>query len=414
MVGLLSGLLFARRLKRGKEDRARLPERRGYPAFGRPSAGLAWVHAASVGETIAVLPLIAALRARGLAVLLTTHTVTSARLAADRLPPGAFHQFIPIDVPAYVRRFLDHWRPDIGIFAESDLWPNLIVEAHQRGIPLVISNARMSDRSYKGWQRARGTISALLSCFDLCLAQSVEDAARYEALGAPRVLATGNLKFDVPPPPADPAKLSALRTSLAGRPVFAAASTHPGEDEQIIEAHQQIARTYPDLITLIAPRHPSRGEAVMALAEAASLPAVQRSRGLLPDKGTAVYVADTIGELGLIYRLAPVVFVGGSLIRHGGQNPIEPAKLRAAILHGPNVGNFAAVYQALARNRAAGTVTDAGSLAVSALRLMGEQTTRYAMIQAAETTVAGFSGALERTLSALDPYLLQMRLEARL
>jgi 3-deoxy-D-manno-octulosonic-acid transferase len=406
----LAGALLNWRLRRGKEDPQRIGERHGVPSLPRPPGPLVWVHAASVGELISVLSLIERIRARGIAVLLTSGTVTAARLAAQRMPEGVLHQFVPLDVPAFVETFFDHWRPNLALIAESEFWPNLITEGRRRGIPFVLVNGRLSDRSYGRWRLARGTAEALLSRIDLCLAQEPEIAERFEELGAKQVVTTGNLKFDMPPPPAAPVQLSALERALRNRPIVLAASTHPGEEAIVIDAHLRIRRIVPSLLTIIAPRHPERGAQLIDLAEEMGAVPVMRSRGHTPDRGTEIYVADTIGELGLFYRVAPIVFMGGSLVRHGGQNPIEPAKLDRAILHGPHVGNFAAIYAQLNRNRGAATVTDAESLAKSVALLLDDAELVRSMAASAHATVEKLGGALDRTVKAIEPYLVQLRL----
>jgi 3-deoxy-D-manno-octulosonic-acid transferase len=404
-------LLLSSRLKRGKEDAARLDERFGQAKAPRPKGPLVWLHGASVGEILSLLPLIDRLRVRGFHVLLTSGTVTSARLAADRLTAGAMHQFVPLDSPVFMRRFLRHWRPNLVLLAESELWPNLITEVNARRIPLVLVNARMSPRSYKSWRRLPRSAAALLARVDLCLAQGEDDGQRYARLGAPRVTVTGNLKFDAPPPPVDNAAFEALRQATAGRPMLVAASTHEGEDEVVIAAHKALHEAVPGLLTVIAPRHPQRGRAIIEAANAEQVPAVLRSDGYLPDRGTQLYVADTIGELGLFYSLAPVALLGRSVIGRGGQNPIEAAKLGAAIVHGPNVGNFEEVYQRLDAANGAVTVTDAPTLAQAAQRLLTDEAERERMVAAAQATITSLSGALDRTLAAIDPYLVQIRLE---
>lgn len=408
LLGPAAPLLARNRLKRGKEDPERVQERRGLATVDRPPGRVIWLHGASVGELLSIIPLVGRLQARGVTVLVTTVTRTAAALAARRLPDGAIHQFMPWDVPAFVERFLDHWRPDLAIFAESELWPNLILRTTARGTPLIQVNGRMSERSFRGWQRVPRSIKALFSRFELCLMQTVDDARRVEALGAPRVSTTGNLKFDVPAPEAEPEAAMALAQAVGRRPVFLAASTHEGEDEIVLEAHRIMAPRLANLLTIIAPRHPERGDAIAALAEGSGLQACQRARGELPRARHAVYVADTLGEMGLFYRAAPVAFLGGSLIRHGGQNPIEPGKLGAAILHGPHVFNFAAVYAALAENQAARQVTDADDLAAAALLLLTDQRERLRQREAAGETVTALGGALERTLAAIEPYFLTL------
>jgi len=407
----LVGLLLARRLKRGKEDAERLRERYGHAGAPRPKGPLVWLHGASVGEMLAVLPLMDRLRERGFKVLLTSGTVTSARLAASRLPPDIIHQFVPLDSPLFIRRFLEHWRPDLVLLVESELWPNVLTEVNARRVPLVLVNARMSPKSFANWQKVGSSVAALLGRVDLCLAQGPEDGDRLRQLGAPRVLVTGNLKFDAPPPPVDLEAFDALRRASQGREVLIAASTHPGEEEIILAAHQRLAAERSNLLTLIAPRHPERGPAIAALANEAGCPAVLRSDERLPDEATAVYVADTIGEMGLFYRLGDVAFLGGSLAIRGGQNPIEPIKLETAILHGPHVTNFSELYRELDASEGAAEVTDADSLAAAASSLLGDREARTRMIEAGQATVARLGGALERTLAAIDPYLVQIRLQ---
>ena len=410
MAAPLAGPLLNWRLKRGKEDVQRMGERRGIPSLPRPPGPLIWVHAASVGEFLSVLSLLERIRARGIGVLLTSGTVTAARIAEQRMPEGVLHQFVPLDVPVFVESFFDHWRPNLALIAESEFWPNLITEGRRRGVPFVLVNGRLSDRSYGRWRMARGTAKALLSQIDLCLAQETEIADRLEQLGAKQVITTGNLKFDTPPPPAEPAQLSAIERSMRNRPILLAASTHPGEEAIIIDAHLRVRRLVPSLLTVIAPRHPERGAQVVDLAEEMGAVPVMRSRGHVPDRGTEIYVADTIGELGLFYRVAPIVFMGGSLVRHGGQNPIEPAKLDRAILHGPHVGNFSAIYAQLNRNRGAATVTDAESLAKSIALLLDDAELVRSMAASAHATVDKLGGALDRTVKAIEPYLVQLRL----
>jgi 3-deoxy-D-manno-octulosonic-acid transferase len=409
----LALLLLAHRLRRGKELRARLAERRGQAGIARPQGPLVWLHGASVGELASVLPLIERIAARGVNMLVTTGTVTSGGLAEQRLPAGVIHQFLPLDVPRFVRRFLGHWQPDLALFVESDLWPNVMIETSARNVPMILVNGRLSERSFERWRYLQHTIASLLRRFDLCLARTPGDAGRLVGLGAPRVVTSGNLKLDVPAPPADAVELAVLTDALAGRPVIAAASTHAGEEDIVIAAHARLRKKFPRLLTLIAPRHPERGAGVVAIAKAAGLQAAQRSRGEQPEAATDIYVADTVGELGLLYRLAPVVFIGGSLVRHGGQNPIEPAKLGAAILHGPHVRNFAELYDTLDAAHGAEPVSDADQLTAGLAAWLGDPTARARVAEAARTTVEGLSGALDRTLQSLEPYLVELQLRRR-
>ena len=406
-------LLLARRQRHGKEHSLRLPERRGVSVMARPAGPLVWLHAASIGELISVLPLIERIYAREVNVLVTSGTVTSSGLAEQRLPRGVIHQFVPIDVPKFVRRFLEHWQPDLALFVESELWPNIMIETSRRGVPMILVNGRLSENSFRRWRHAPVTIGSLLGRLDICLARTPADAARLGELGASHVVTTGDLKLDGPAPPADRKKLAALQSAVAGRTLIAAASTHAGEETVMVEAHRRLRGNFPNLLTLIVPRHPARGIGVAEIARAAGLNVKLRSRGELPDPTTDIYVADTVGELGLVYRLAPIVFIGGSLIEHGGQNPIEPAKLGAAILHGPHVWNFAEIYAALDRVHGAETVTDASKLTAALGAMLAQPEMRCRVADAARAIVDSLSGALERTLHSLDPYLMQLRLERR-
>lgn len=407
----LAPALIKRRLKQGKEDPARVGERRGLSRDVRPHGPLVWIHGASVGEVLAAAALIGRLRDLNLRILLTSGTVTSAAVVAKRFPPDVIHQYVPYDSPRYVARFLDHWKPSLALFIESDLWPNLILAGATRRVPMVLINGRMSPRSFPRWRRMYGTISALLSRFDICLAQSKTDAERFSALGGRDVVTTGNLKLDVPAPPADAAKLERLMAMTRGRPIIVAASTHPGEDEMLVAAHRSLAGFFPQLLTVIVPRHPDRGASIAGLITASGLKPALRSREELPTAATDVYVADTMGELGLFYRLSRIVFMGGSLIRHGGQNPIEAIKLGAAIVHGPHVFNFADVYEALDGSGGARPADTQEALVKQLGQLLADPAMRDKMQRAGSGVVEDLGGALDRTMTALEPYLLQLRIE---
>ncbi len=405
-----AAFLLLARARRGKEDPFRIDERRGFSAVPRPAGMLAWIHGASVGETISIMPVVERLVARGIAVVVTSGTVTSAQVLKRRLPPGAIHQFAPLDVPRYMRRFLDHWQPDIALVVESELWPNMIAETHRRGTPLILVNGRMSERSHRRWRRLPEASRALLSRFDLCLAQTGLDGHRFSDLGAPRVSVVGNLKFDVPAPPSDLSVLAQMSGLLAGRPVWMAASTHAGEDEIVLDAHDLMKERLPNLLTIIMPRHPERGERIADLAAVTGLKAARRSLGAAPERDVSVYVADTMGESGLFYRLAAVAFMGGSLVTHGGQNPIEPSKLGTAVLHGPHVANFAEIYTALDRAGGALPVSDAQTLASAATALLRDPARARALARAASEIVDSLSGAVQRTMQAVEPYILAFQL----
>lgn len=404
-------VLIRRRLRQGKEDPERVGERRGVSDGPRPGGPLIWIYGASVGEVLAAAGLIERLRAMNMRVLVTSGTVTSASVVAKRFPPDVIHQYVPYNSPRYVARFLDHWRPSLALFIESDLWPNLILSSSARRVPMVLINGRMSHRSFPRWRRVLGTISALLGRFDICLAQSNADAQRFAALGARSVVTTGNLKLDVPAPPVDTAKLERLMAVTRGRPIVVAASTHPGEEEILTEVHRTLARYFPSLLTVIVPRHPDRGEAIGQMIEASRLRVALRSHGNLPTATTDIYIADTMGELGLFYRLSPIVFMGGSLVPHGGQNPIEAIKLGASIVHGPHVFNFSDLYGAIDAAKGAGIADTQEALTKQLGQLLADPAARDRLLTASTGVVERLGGALERTLAALEPYLLQLRLE---
>jgi 3-deoxy-D-manno-octulosonic-acid transferase len=398
-----ASLLLGIRERRGKEDPARRRERMGIAGKPRPSGPLAWIHAASVGELNAVLPLADALREAqpGLVCLFTTGTVTSARIAERRLHPGDIHQYVPLDSPKFVARFLQHWQPDAAFLTESEIWPNMILQCAARSVPLALVNARMSMRSAERWKRLPGIARPLFSRFDLVLAQNEEMAQRFRDVGAAHVLAVGNLKIDAPPPPVDPAALGVLRASLAGRPFFVAASTHDGEEIAVAAAHRIVARHHPGLCTIIAPRHPERGIGIAETMKAMGLSTALRSLGELPTAATDVYIADTIGELGTLYALSSIAFVGGSLIAHGGQNPIEAVRCGAVVLTGPHWSNFTEAYETLNAWDAVIKVTDSETLAAAVNGLLSDPLELARLQSAAESALAKLTGALARSVTEL-------------
>lgn len=396
-----------RRIGRGKEDPARIAERRGVAGLPRPAGRLVWLHAASVGESVALLPLVERLRADrpDLAVLVTTGTVTSAATMARRLPAGAVHQYVPVDRPAWVRRFLAHWRPDVGIWVESDLWPALVTEARAAGVRLALVDARMSEAAFRRWRRAGRLARPLFAPFERVLASSPAQAGRFTALGCGDVRFVGNLKAAGAPPPVDAAAAAALARAIAGRPVWLAANTHPGEDPVVLDAHRRLAAQHPDILTVIAPRHPGRGEAIAGLAAAGGLQAARRSLGTLPGPATAVYVADTLGEMGALYAAAPVTFLAGSLVAVGGHNPIEPAHAGTALLLGPLMPNNRDAADALVAAGGARRVADAGSIAAAVAELLADPPAAQAMAAAARRVAADGRAGLDRIVETLAPLL---------
>lgn len=396
-----------RRLRLDKEDAERLGERLGYAAAPRPAGALVWLHGASVGEALSVLPLAEALLAERPAVefLLTTGTVTSARAVAGRLPARVRHQYVPVDLPGAWRSFLDHWRPDLALLVESELWPNLIAETRARRIPMALLNARLSERSHRRWMRAPGMAKELLAAFEICLAQGAADSERLRDLGARRVRVVGNLKHAAGPLPFDPSALDELRSAIGGRPVWLAASTHRGEEEQMLDVHRRVAADVPRLLTIIAPRHPDRGDALAHILRERGLIAAQRSRDEAPAAGCQVYLADTIGELGLLYRAARIAFIGRSLVEGGGHNPLEAARLGCPPLFGPHTGNFREITEQLQAAGAARRVTDADQLAEAVALLLDDPQARDELAARARAFAERESGALPAVLDALAPVL---------
>jgi 3-deoxy-D-manno-octulosonic-acid transferase len=399
--GPLIDLYLSRRLKRGKEDPVRFPERKGIAGKARPEGPLVWLHAASVGEAVSMLPVVEALQGRdGMTVLVTTGTVTSAALMAERLPEGAIHQFIPVDRPAWVRRFLDHWRPGLALWVESEFWPNLLVETARRQIPLVLLNGRISERSFRRWRKMPAFIGRLLSGFALCLGQTEEDARRLAALGAAKTACVGNLKFAAPVLPAGPKELAALQEALGNRPRWLAASTHAGEEALAARVHK--ALNIPDLVTIIVPRHPNRGPEILAELTPIETKTTLRSQG---GPIGNIYVADTMGELGLFYRAAPLVLMGKSLIGQGGQNPLEPARLGASVLFGPHMGNFAEISARMTAAGAASEVAGEGDLVAALAQRLADPDRVAADGKRALSFASQEDGVLAAVIGAIEPLL---------
>ncbi len=410
----LSPLVLYCRRKWRQEEFDRSGERFGWPSLERPEGPLAWLHGASVGESLSLLPLIEKLAGRGLNILLSTGTASAAEVIAPRLPAGALHQFLPLDVPQFLVRFLGHWRPDIALLAESEIWPNLFLEIDRREIPLILVNARISQVSFHRWRWIPHFIESLLAGVDLCLAQSEADAERFAKLGIRHVKVVGNLKYDVMAPPADRNMLASLAARIGARPVWVAASTHRGEEEIVLAVHRALAQRFPQLLTIIVPRRARRGAMIAALARAKGLAALQRSQEDPDEPLPDVYIADTMGEMGLFYRLASIAFIGRSLIQPGGgQNPIEAAKLGSAILHGPYVGSFADIYGALDEAHGAATIANAETLARVVGLLLHDAAKLRKMARAAGETVKELGGASAAIMAAIEPHIAQLMVETR-
>lgn len=409
-TGLLEPLapsLLRRRAARGKEAPDRLNERLGRAVLPRPDGPLAWLHGVSVGESLSLLPLIFALRAAraGLNILVTSGTVTSAQVLAQRLPAGVIHQFAPIDAPDAVGRFLDHWRPQAALFVESELWPNLIVAAKARGVRLALLSARMTQASADGWARAPGTARALLGAFDLVLAQDGETEARLTGLGArlgPRL----NLKLVGEAPPVDAATVAALKAGLGARKAVLAASTHPGEERLIAEAFRTAIANGPPAALIVAPRHPERGPDVAAELQGLGFTAARRAAGEALGAQTTAYIVDTLGELGAFYATADAVVMGGGFAPGiGGHNPLEAARLEAAIITGPEVFNARDIYAALFADAAAIEAPDGAALSRHIAGLLANPAIARRIGQAASDYAARQGAALAAAMALIEPLL---------
>ena len=393
--------MLVRRVARGKELPDRLGERRGYDVTPRPPGRLLWLHAASVGEAVSVLPVLLSLQRQdpALTTLFTTGTVTSARLLETRLPElgldRVLHRFVPLDVPRWAARFLDHWRPDAAAFVESELWPNLLGASQRRGIKLMLVNARMSAGSLRRWRRVRGFARQVIGAFDCVHAQSSDYAGRLQLLGARNLLPPGNLKLAAPQLPVDAAEAGRLATLIGTRPVWLAASTHPGEEAVAAAVHRRLRAAHPGLLTIIAPRHPERGADI-----AASLDAPRRGLGQDPPSG-GIWIADTLGELGLLYTLASIVFVGRSLSGEGGQNPLEPARFGAALAVGPHTGNFTEISALLLAARGLVRVPDGEALADWVDVMLRDPAAASAAGQAAREVADGEQALPDRIAAAM-------------
>lgn len=354
---ILTALLY-KRAKNGKEDIERIDERRGIPSIPRPKGQLVWLHAASVGEAQSTLILIQRIKQTdpNINFLVTSGTVTSANLMAKRLPKNAIHQYYPLDHPDWVERFLDHWKPDLALLMESELWPNMISAIKEKKIAAVLINARLSDKSYKRWSLFKSSIKELLSAFSIIMTQTGLDAQRYEKLGAKNVIVTDNLKYSSEPLPHRDDDLRNLRQSIGSRPVWLYASTHEGEEELACRVHKQLERKYADLLTIIVPRHPERRLDIGKMCRIIGLDIILRgTEKNLPSANTNIYVADTLGELGLFYHLTDIAMIGRSFSKDGGggHNPIEAAQLDCAVLTGPHVQFQKKIFDDMIKEKAA-------------------------------------------------------------
>ncbi|NNK15539.1 MAG: 3-deoxy-D-manno-octulosonic acid transferase [Sulfitobacter sp.] len=398
-----------RKLRRAGVPVSRAHEKLGHATQPREqNSPLIWFHAASVGESLSVLALIGRMgRALpGAQFLITSGTATSAKLVQDRLPPRTVHQFAPLDAPGPLKRFLKHWRPDAAIFVESELWPQMLRRTYESGAKLALLNARLSERSMESWRKRPAFARYMLEVFDLILTQNDKMAEAMVAMHAPpqRVARGINLKSMSDPLPVDQDALFEARAALGHRPVWVASSTHPGEEEVVLEAHTRLLDTRPDLHLILAPRHPERGQEVMNLISDAGLGVTRRSMADAPDG--QVYLADTMGELGTWYALTDIVFLGGSLHPIGGHNPFEVAQSGATVLSGHHVTNFAETFSEMEGRGAAQMVKDASDLAKKVDALLSDDDARRQACAAARAFAEGQTGQLdsiaERLIKVLE------------
>ncbi len=411
LIRILYPLVIKRYIKKrqlnGKEDVKRFNERIGRPSKKRPEGKLIWLHGASVGESLSMLPLINKLLESypDSHVMVTTGTVTSAEVMEKRLPERAFHQYIPIDNPAFVTRFIRHWQPDLVLWFESDLWPALLSGIKRKNIPLILVNGRISNKSFKRWQQFDFISKELLDCFTFCLGQSEEDAYRLRVLGAKNSMCLGNLKYAGINPPVDPDKKAEIEKQINGRPLWVVSSTHHDEELKIGRFLKNTNTEIPGLLTLIAPRHPNRGPEIQEQLNGLGLKTALRSKGEKISPDTNVYIADTIGEVGIWYDLSPIVFIGGSLIPHGGQNFMEPSRFRDAVIVGPYMHNFTDAMNRAKKADAVIQVNDAAELENMLLQLLQNKDLLEAKRSLAYNWAYGEAKVLDGIVEKIKGYL---------
>lgn len=403
--------ILNQRLKNGKEDPERLRERFGVPDKSRPDGTLMWVHVASVGEAQSMLYLINLFLTQNptATVLVTSITRTSADLLEKRLPARALHQYLPVDRPKWVKRFLNHWNPDLILWAESELWPAMLSEISTRRIPTALLNARMSPKSFKNWSRAKTLIEDILKTFTVILTQSDKDRDYYTALGGRSVVSVGNIKFAASPLPYAEDDLTALKTTIHNRPVWLYASTHAGEEELAAETHRALLPHFPNLLTIIAPRHPERRDSIKESLARYNLPLTFRGKEkILPLPETSLYVVDTLGELGLFYRLAPIACIGRSFSHDGGggHNPLEAAQLGCAVLHGPNIQNLSDIYTPMDEAGASINLSQPSDIIKTLETLLNDKESLKNQSEKGYNFAKGQEQILSRVVEELEPVFL--------
>ncbi|MBP6951699.1 MAG: 3-deoxy-D-manno-octulosonic acid transferase [Alphaproteobacteria bacterium] len=395
------------RAYKGYEDKSRLKERIGIASLPRPEKPLLWVNAVSVGEAVAALTIIKTILKKypDVHVLLTTTTVSSAKVIEKRLSKNIIHQFCPVDTPQAVQRFLDHWQPDLAIWIESELWPNLIYETQEKGIPTILLNGRMSFKSFANWQNLKSVISPLLSRLDLCGVQSEKQASFFKALGATTVSVMGNVKLMMDPLEIDLKKYHALQKEVGSRPLWLAASTHPGEDEIVLRAHKMLKKDYPDLLTILVPRHIERASSLQHLILKEELSSALRTEEK-PLKEVEIYIGNTLGEMGLFYALSPVVLMGATFVPKGGHNPIEAAQLGTYVLHGPHTFKNPQLYESLAALGLSTCLQEEGKLSSLVHPWLQKQKESY---EEPLILKSYREEGLQRLIRLLAPYLKSLR-----
>ncbi|MBO6718215.1 MAG: 3-deoxy-D-manno-octulosonic acid transferase [Rhizobiaceae bacterium] len=408
------GGYVAWRATRGMEDRGRHRERYGRSAIDRPDGPVVWVHAVNDSETLAVCALIGRILALGINIVLTTGTVSSARIARERLGDRVIHQYVPLDLKPAVGRFLDHWAPDLAIIAESEIWPMTILELGDRRIPVVLVNGRMSDRAFAGWRRWPWLAEALMENLSIAITQSEKDAERFRALGARPVAVSGNLKTDIDPPPVDELELRRVMSQIGERPLWSALLTHPGEEAAAGEVQKLIMARFPGALTIIMPRDPSRGDAIESELSAMGLNVVRRSRRDKITGKSHVLLCDQPGESGLCLRLSDIAFFGGSLLGKGGENPIDAIALGAAVLSGQDIDYHREIYQPLMNKGGVRLVRDKEMLAGAVNYLLRNEEARRKIADGGAAALKGMRGALDLTVRSLEPFIHPLVVKARL
>ncbi len=403
---LIAYTIHKRKIK-GKEDILRIKERYGLTSIPRPKDKLIWLHGASVGESLSMLPLIEIISKNFpfAKIMVTTGTITSAKLLEERLPENAFHQYIPIDYPVFTKRFIKHWQPDCVLWFESDFWPNIIHQIGKNNIPLILINGRVSDKSFKRWQKFKFFIKELLSNFKVCLGQTKTDAERLKILGAKKTLYEGNIKFAAAPLPFNVLKLAYLVGQTKGRILILASSTHPKEEVYCATAYKELKSKFPSLLLIIVPRHAHRGIKIAQELKNLSLKISLRSKNEPINKDTDIYIADTMGELGLFYRLCEIVFIGGSLIPHGGQNFLESFRLKTAVIIGNYMHNFKEMTSFAIKQDALIQVQSKDELSSSFGKIIANKELKDLLINNSYSFAENESLVLNKIYDKIDVYL---------